>query len=98
MLSSREFSNKQESPQNRVLTFSFVGNIRRHSQYDLERDYILEKLVSQVNIQIFSKAALMDRGIVNDLKAWAKDGTYSTVESVESLKSSRSSLESYPDY
>lgn len=78
------------------IDFSFVGNINRKSQFHLERDRILEKLVSEVNVEIFSRAATMDRGVVNDLKALARDGAYSTVKILQAVGMPNSILAKTP--
>ncbi|MHB9094566.1 MAG: CgeB family protein [Eubacteriales bacterium] len=65
------------------IDFSFIGQIVRSNEFHLERERILEQMISKVDVQIFSPSAEFD--VMDDLKALAKDGLYETVKVLKTI-------------
>lgn len=76
------------------IDFSFVGQIVRDNQFHLEREYILEKLVSQINVSIFSPSA--DVGVADELKALLKIILFSSVKVIKGFGIPESTLARVP--
>lgn len=55
-----------------TIDFSFIGNINRNNQFHVARDYILEKLVKEVKVEIYSLAACADDSFKTNARLFAK--------------------------
>ncbi|WP_035992812.1 glycosyltransferase [Leptolyngbya sp. KIOST-1] len=68
--------NKLNSSVTPTIDFSFVGNINRNNTFHLERDYILERIVEFVNIEIYSPITNHKETLTDLAKLAAKSSLY----------------------
>lgn len=73
---------------------SFIGQLVRNSQFHLERDHILEQLVSQIDIRIFSPSA--DMGLGENFKSQIKLGAYYLLSLFKSIGIQENMLRNIP--
>lgn len=76
------------------IDFSFVGQLIRGTQYHLLREHLLEQIVSQVRIEIFSPSANTDWK--NYVKALLKVAVYEGMKATRAIGFSESALRSFP--
>lgn len=86
--------NTRIEPKPKKIDISFIGQILRSSEYHLDRDRLLEQLVSQTSIQIFSPS--VDFGWLDNLKAWARISLYAGMKGFQGMSIPDSFLQKVP--
>ena len=67
-----------------TIDFSFIGNINRNNQFHVARDTILERLVAEVNVEIFTLAAYTDDSFRRNLRLFTKAQIFNLMRALKS--------------
>ena len=76
------------------IDFSFVGSIVRGNEFHIERERILEELVTKIDVKIFTSAA--EVSLTENIKAVLRGGLYDGVQILKKMGFSKSTLLSIP--
>ena len=72
-----------DKPQN--IDFSFIGNINRNNQFHVVRDTMLEKLVSEVNVEIYTLAIYANDSLRNNTRLFAKSRIFHLAQTLKAV-------------
>lgn len=78
----------------KTIDFSFIGQILRASDFHLHRDYILEKLAKEAEIQIYTSSANLSEFVNLKTAIWIS--IYEVFQKLNKMGISRSQLEKIP--